>query len=390
MAPQPAPTPRRSARVAAKQSAVVSASVTKPSPPKAKSSTKPKRETVTPNPKTLKFKPKTNPTTTCNTRATSPTPSLDLSLIDASLAAQATTYSTRSKRKPKYAPLKTGDIKPWSSDDSSSSSSSSSSSATWASSRSSTDRFEGSTSESDEYNEADDADNLDYMSSNVVNMSTRNYSTDSRFEPGNEEYELDEFVVGDDEVVHEEWSSDDSSSSEDGEDEGKGDEAGYDADRDEVLVYDELLGHERRPSGSTIETRRSSSSVSVGTDTTRRTSGESKLFYSDPEDTSDPLAIPLNSAVDSHSIAELEEEESELEPLFMDTADVVEEITDAMALFSRRCNRNSKPLRLRIAPGMLEDEEVREVLEEAMTAGFGRKVSLEDGSKRWTIGPKGA
>jgi hypothetical protein len=387
MAPQPAPTPRRSARVAAKQSAVVSASVTKSSPPKVKSSTKPKWKTVTPNPKTLKLKPKTNPTTTRNTRAASPTPSLDLSLINASLAARAITYSTRSSRKPKYPLLKTGDIKPWSSDDSSSSSSSS---ATGASSRSSTDRLGDSTSESDEYNEADDADNLDYMSSDVISISMRNYSIDSRFESGNEEYELDEFVVWDDEVVHEEWSSDDSSSSEDGEDEGKGDEAGYDADRDEVLVYDELLGHERRSSGFTVETRRSSSSVSVGTDTTRRTSGESKLFYSDPEDTSDPLAIPLNSAVDSHSIAELEEEESELEPLFMDTADVVEEITDAMALFSRRCNRNSKLLRLRIAPGMLEDEEVREVLKEAMTAGFGRKVSLEDGSKRWTIGPKGA
>jgi hypothetical protein len=51
-------------------------------------------------------------------------------------------------------------------------------------------------------------------------------------------------------------------------------------------------------------------------------------------------------------------------------------------------NRHRKPIRLRLAPGVLEDQEVREALESAMKLGLGRKFSLGDGSKRWTTGPK--
>ena len=71
------------------------------------------------------------------------------------------------------------------------------------------------------------------------------------------------------------------------------------------------------------------------------------------------------------------------------SAEVVEEIVDALALFSRRVNRNREPVRLRLAAAVLEDVEIREALEGAILTGLGRKVSLADGSKRWVIGPKG-
>lgn len=77
------------------------------------------------------------------------------------------------------------------------------------------------------------------------------------------------------------------------------------------------------------------------------------------------------------------------EPLLAEASvEIVEEIMDALAVFSRRCNRDRAPVRLRLAAAVLEDEEVREALENAVRLGLGRKLSLEDGSKRWTIGPK--
>ena len=181
---------------------------------------------------------------------------------------------------------------------------------------------------------------------------------------------MDEFVVGDDEV--EQWS-----------------EAGEeDAQSD---IYKKLIDIERRPSEYLIDTRRSSNEsgshhpAPPNTIDSRRSSEESKLFFSDPNDKSDPLNTTSWSELDSLCGYMGSEEE----PLHAEANSyVVEEIVDATALFSRRCNRGRKPIRLRLAPEVFEDREVKGALEGAMRLGLGRKFSLEDGSQRWTIGPK--
>ena len=181
---------------------------------------------------------------------------------------------------------------------------------------------------------------------------------------------MDEFVVGDDEV--EQWS-----------------EAGEEDVQSDI--YQKLIGIERRPSGHTIETRRSSNEsrshhpAPPNTIDSRRSSEESKLFFSDPNDKSDPL----NTTSWSELGSVCEYMGPEEEPLHAEAnSDVVEEIVDATALFSRRCHRGRKPIRLRLAPEVFEDREVKGALEGAMRLGLGRKFSLEDGSQRWTIGPK--
>lgn len=62
---------------------------------------------------------------------------------------------------------------------------------------------------------------------------------------------------------------------------------------------------------------------------------------------------------------------------------------DAVTMFSRRVNRGRESVRLRLAAAVLEDEEIRGLLEDAVRVGLGRKVSLGDGSKRWSIGGRG-
>jgi hypothetical protein len=242
-----------------------------------------------------------------------------------------------------------------------------------SSSNHSTD-FEASDEEGsdDEYDDLSDlsGDHFQRRASHNVNVS-RKLSYDSRHEPGNDEYETDEFVVGDDEDV-EEWSSsgedvDDDDHAEEVEEDQEDDEEEEEGKREGEEEEDDDLGGFEIAGGS------------------RRSSNASKLFYSDPEDKSSPLAQLLWS--DGSSDSEMVETENEL--LIMEADDdLVEEILDALAMFSRRCNRGKQPIRMTLTAEVLEDREVKEALESAMKLGLGRKLSLGDGSKRWTIGPK--
>jgi hypothetical protein len=67
--------------------------------------------------------------------------------------------------------------------------------------------------------------------------------------------------------------------------------------------------------------------------------------------------------------------------------DVAEEITDAITLFSRRCNRNRAPPRLKLSREMLQDEEVLDALELAGKLELARGMEMGD-SVGWVVGPK--
>ncbi|KAF2865655.1 hypothetical protein BDV95DRAFT_586257 [Massariosphaeria phaeospora] len=122
-------------------------------------------------------------------------------------------------------------------------------------------------------------------------------------------------------------------------------------------------------------------------DSTHRSSNSSKLFFSDPDDNIHPMLVSPSSsfAFFSPPLPELTAETNVKEA---DMEDVPEEIMDAIALFSRRCNRDKEPLRLRLAAEVLEDDEVADALKEALRLGLGQMVELADGSQRWTIGPR--
>lgn len=68
--------------------------------------------------------------------------------------------------------------------------------------------------------------------------------------------------------------------------------------------------------------------------------------------------------------------------------DIAEELTDAIALFSRRCNRKHTPLTLRLSAEALENEEIVEALQDAERLGLGEGLRLSDGTEVWTIGPR--
>ncbi|KAF1951998.1 hypothetical protein CC80DRAFT_573034 [Byssothecium circinans] len=271
---------------------------------------------------------KQKPSDSRKTSATS-APSIDLDTIDAKLASSL-------KSNPKI--KRTTIVIDYVSDSSSSSSDFS------------TDNEE---SEDDEFGENADlsADNFEWRASDEINTN-RHHSLDSRYGPENEDYEMDDFVVGDDEEI-EEWSGSD--------------------EEDE-----EVRRSIRRVSAlSTI-----SALSSLAEDTSSRSS---KLFYSDLEHRASQLdELSWMDFVVAHDSSPRDDE-----PLVTEaSADIVEEILDAMAIFSRRCNRKKKPVKLRLASAVMRDEEVKEALERAAKLGLGRKISLHDGSKRWTIGPK--
>lgn len=195
---------------------------------------------------------------------------------------------------------------------------------------------------------------------------------DSRLESGNEDYEMDDFVVDDDESVY----------TEDGEV-----SDAFDGDLDLAI---NMVRHPARAtfqsishSGSSSTSPRSIRQASSTSDRRRRSS--SQLFMSDLE--GKPFLPPrLPSWEDLGFVAGDEAPEAPL--IAQASAEVVEEIIDALALFSRRVNRDRPPINLRLASAVLQDEEIRDALESAIRNGLGRKLSLADGSKHWTIGPR--
>lgn len=206
------------------------------------------------------------------------------------------------------------------------------------------------TSASDNYDEKEGltSDFFEHYAADAIDVD-RKLSYDSRCESGNEDYEADGFVVGDGDELEEASSS-------------------AEADVSDVGSLDRV----RCDSFATAQYQRTGS-------------GESKLFYSGPEDPPDLLALWPLSDFGSCPGSPLEDSEA----LILEASEeVVEEIFDALSLFARRCNRHREPLTLRLASAVLRDDGVREALESAVRRGLGRKLSLADGSKRWTIGPK--
>ncbi|KAF2443415.1 hypothetical protein P171DRAFT_495133 [Karstenula rhodostoma CBS 690.94] len=230
-------------------------------------------------------------------------------------------------------------------------------------------------------------DHLEFLNSHDLQHSPgRSYSAqsyDSRLEPGNELYEQDDFVVDDEESVVMEYSEDSSGESEDDTDE---DDLEINMERDPFRVGYRPVGRSHRASSifSGVERRRrSSTAISPKTvPVPRRSSGgsyarrrSSSLFVSDRVgDTSisrqfAPWPQTAGDGVEDDVEAPLIEQASE---------EVVEEIIDAIALFSRRVYRNRPPVRLRLAAAVLEDKETRDALESAIRTGLGRKFSLAD------------
>ncbi|KAJ4289548.1 RNA polymerase III subunit C82 [Kalmusia sp. IMI 367209] len=197
-------------------------------------------------------------------------------------------------------------------------------------------------------------DHFEYLAShNLVPRPRKSLqSYDSRLEPGNEDYERNDFVI------------------EDEDDEGS--VRTVDSDEDDLEIDME--------SYRGIGSHRSS----LASDRGRRSS--SGLFVRDSEGSAD--VYQLAPWADLGFEADSEDYGAE-QPLIADaSAEVVEEIIDAIALFSRRVNRNRAPIRLRLAAAVLDDEEIRDALEDTIRTGLGRKLSLADGSKRWSIGPR--
>lgn len=211
----------------------------------------------------------------------------------------------------------------------------------------STDESEGDEDDENEFSELADLsnNNLEWGAADDIDA-RRNLSYDSRCEPGNEDYDHDSFVVSDDE--------------------------------EDFIGGADKESQKEEPSDG----RRLSHHISR---TCRSSSRESRLFVSDPEVNSDILAVPTWS--DSRS--SFQSIQQDIPPLITEVnPEVVEEILDAFTLFSRRCNRYRAPVSLRLAAIVYEDKEVREALDSAVRLGLGRKMSLADGSKRWTIGPR--
>jgi hypothetical protein len=71
-----------------------------------------------------------------------------------------------------------------------------------------------------------------------------------------------------------------------------------------------------------------------------------------------------------------------------DADDVVEGVMDTMTLLSRRCNRTLRPRKFVLVADILDDEAVRDVLDDALRLGLGRLVSSSDGTEVWVIGPR--
>ncbi|CAO2648331.1 Nn.00g075980.m01.CDS01 [Neocucurbitaria sp. VM-36] len=232
----------------------------------------------------------------------------------------------------------------------------------------------------DEYNELANlsGDNVAFTTADIVD---RRESYDSRYESGNEEYELDDFVVGDDTDTGD-------GSSTDMEAEGSSDD-GHSLDEDDVPVprrvikrrisireqYKVEVGEKVRKA-SAISTR-SLSSVSSG------------LFVTDEDDP--PESLPGYPSTPPSDLTPLTPEFEHYMELPIATAaleEIMEEIMDAISLFSRRCNRKRTPLRLRLGGDALEDEEIIEALQNAMSLQMAQSSKLEDGTEVWVIRPR--
>jgi hypothetical protein len=188
------------------------------------------------------------------------------------------------------------------------------------------------------------SDDFEFRAADLLD---RRDSYDSRLEPGNDEYQLDDFIVGD--------GSEDEVSS-------VGSEITVESDESDS---DTTVHVKRR---STVEsTTRHVSKVSVA-------SSGSGLFVTDSSNPQSRLTpvLPIGFKAVAGGFA---------------PADVAEEINDAVARFGRRCNRHLPPLRLELSEGLFNDEEVAEAMERSVKQGLGRVEMEGAGKVLFTIGP---
>jgi hypothetical protein len=193
-------------------------------------------------------------------------------------------------------------------------------------------------------------DNIEYNSGDQLD---RRDSYDSRLDSGNEDYELDDFVVADDE---------DDSISDIG---------------SEITVTSEdsvegRLGHFSIAESSIVEHEITTKKLSLGS-----SSSGSGLFVSDPNDRAAYIAALSSLEPISQPVS------ADITP-----ADIAEEIMDATCRFSRRCNRDGAPLRLVLSSQMLEDKEVVDALQNAIKQGLGMIEDVGNDSVLIVVGPK--
>ncbi|KAF2652799.1 hypothetical protein K491DRAFT_695232 [Lophiostoma macrostomum CBS 122681] len=202
--------------------------------------------------------------------------------------------------------------------------------------------------------DADELENLSHASfaSKPTEMVSRNASYDSRYDPGNENYELDEFVVADESSY--------------------GSEAVTDSEEEHTFEVGIDLRNRRLVRDASPRKRFSTPSTS------------SKLFCSETEDGQSSKRRP------SLVIAPTESPKSPA-AIFIsdDPEEIVEQIMDALALYSRRCNRKHAPTTLILSPSTLQDSDVRAGLDDATKQGLGHMLAASEEGEVWLIGPCG-
>jgi hypothetical protein len=179
---------------------------------------------------------------------------------------------------------------------------------------------------------------------------SRNASYDSRCDPGNEDYELDDFVVADES---------DQESEVDTEAENK-DTAKVDIDLRKRKLIRKLTPRKRSSTPST-----SSKLFCSGTEDGQFSQRRPSLVICPTDSSSSPAGIFISD----------------------DPEEIVEQIMDALALYSRRCNRKRPPTTLILSPSALMDPDVRGGLEDAIRLGLGHILTASDEGEVWLIGP---
>jgi hypothetical protein len=230
------------------------------------------------------------------------------------------------------------------------------------------------------------ADNFQYVYANVLD---RRESYDSRCEEGYEGYEYDDFVVDNEEEGSEGEDGGSVSSEitlvlENGKEGRSEDEDGESEVEDGKTKRKISIVSHSSPTSTTEKSEEAEERKPSITSTRSGSSTSSGLFVSEhPSNNPPPKATPSLLAT-RKPFLNLRISDSEPE-------DIAEEIADAITLFSRRCNRNRAPLRLRLSREMLQDEEVLEALELAgkLELARGMEIGDEEGSLGWVLGPKG-
>jgi hypothetical protein len=190
------------------------------------------------------------------------------------------------------------------------------------------------------------SDSFEYMAGYDLG---RRDSYDSRIEPGNEDYTLDDFVVDDD-------SLDEMS------------DAGS-----EITITSPSADTEYSWSAGIhlidTENLSSTSSQSDGTDYSLFKSSSSRRSSAGSSSSKSSALFVTDDDDDEEYLNALS---PDFETLFyqvgddVDPADVAEEILDAACRFSRRCNRDSAPLRLELSRDCSEDDAVDEAMQFAV------------------------